>query len=314
MKALIEDTIRLGVCETMEEAVCSFAVKLRKFQNKEKQLVQGLKSLYRVYGNSADEKEKRIAILLSAFVYDMFGPKGTKHAIHCCELLNEPSFMGKGYSLSEKIYLKYMVNEKQIAFPLSLSSYMEDVPTQYFAKNESDAIILKLSDSDIFCYRDDKGALVLLNIIDYHDGIICDEEGLDEEPPLYFTHNSHFCSPVFKLEQMSMVINEILLKIGYPYLRIKYKVLYTSNNVTLINEEDMWESESQWKGKDLENVLLRKQPYGARPFHALGKRYFPNNLIEALKAGGLLYSQLVKNKVYTVSQIRKMVQSADLFK
>ncbi|MDE6335513.1 MAG: hypothetical protein K2J63_08125 [Muribaculaceae bacterium] len=65
--------------------------------------------------------------------------------------------------------------------------------------------------------------------------ILIDETVFGDEEPLYFTEINNFVSPVFKINVLKRLLDFCLEEVGYPYIKINKKVIFTSAEAYLIN-------------------------------------------------------------------------------
>ena len=82
------------------------------------------------------------------------------------------------------------------------------------------------------------------------------------------------------MDMVKLLIQELMWMIGYPYLRIKQKVLYL-NGAHPINDDDMWES--SWRGKDLE-IIVVKEYKELTTLEGMNKECYTSSLLNILNA------------------------------
>ncbi len=293
MKKLITNTIDSYLAGAENSALQMFAKQGAKYAHLDDKLLRALRSLYKDYARVEVSHQQCLA-LLSAMCYDMLPlGKGYDSAHQCLKLAKHP-VLQTGYGISESIYLRAG------GHPLTLkltpdapsSSSVSEIPQwltrYYFSKN---AYLFQISPKhDIYCYKDPYGSLVLLAaMVRVNSAVLCDEEEMEGPSPLYFTESSHFVSPVYRLEMAEFLLRELMQLVGYPYLRIRHKVLYTQSEVRLINAEDMWKGD--WFGRDLENILMGEHPK-CLPLESAPEVSISPGLFQVLQVARALFDEL----------------------
>lgn len=109
----------------------------------------------------------------------------------------------------------------------------------------------------IYYFRGRDGRAWLMIVNTCPDAILVDEEDFGTEPPMYFTENTHFISPVWMVTRVAKILDYILMRIGYPPVHINRMVVFDSPGVELINEEELIDREA-WQDVDI--VLPDRTP------------------------------------------------------
>lgn len=159
------------------------------------------------------------------------------------------------------------------------------------------------------CYRETSSALVLALEEPNNEDILCCEECWDGEAPLYFTLNSHFISPAYRLNKAKEILIELLTGTDYQDLRIKLKIIYSSPEARLKNEAELQE---YWKELDLE-VLLAHQlhdSYQLPNVQSVASEAFPPILQKAIQNTSITYSNLDRVYVHSHKEIKEEIKKA----
>lgn len=184
--------------------------------------------------------------------------------------------------------------------------------------------ILTVSDSDeIYVCRSNDGTVRIFILDNREEDMLIDEEPFNGNCPLYFTEDSHFISPVFKLKVVMKILNFFFAEIGYPSVRIIPEVIFTSSGAHLINRYDYMhggEISVAWKGINvttrrdvkglyiLDSIVCFINDYPGRVFSDI----LVYKLLEALSATAIMYSKIELSPSvlnYTTSKLRKMAKS-----
>lgn len=302
--------------EQRADILLSFGKDASKLAGNVKRLLGMLKQLIRRYPKLS-QGNKISAILMSTFLYELIPLGEGAAAATSCAQLDQHILRTKGYTWSEIIF--YHLQSKKSTGPHWDRQFAPHVSSATFRSAGAEAELqfiaeatccFEISRTDrIVCYREEDGTLVLLMQELADKQIYCDEECFKKEAPLYFTDESHFISPVYKLQKARDILAEILSEIGYPYLRIKLKVMYTSSAASLMNEEDMWE---YWKGLDLENLMPRNK-YFIADFVEKPTNAFPEMLQKAIAGTSLVYASMNSKEVYNLKKIQEGIQEQHIF-
>lgn len=250
MEQIINHTLNDLISGNEAQALTYFYRKALPLLGHDTDIVHHIRALIKDYA-SLDHKHKRALVKLSALLYNMLRKGEGEHAAQRCAKLLRFNDAKSGYSISEQLYLNSKATPAEIAD-------MDKDPTPVVDKNpmlifQRGAYVVQLgSEPEIFCYKDRDGSLVLLFFIPANDAVLCDEDMFNDEAPLYFTASSHFVSPLYHLDITTSLLHAIMSLVGYPYLRIRHKVVYL-NGAYPINAEDMWEE--AWKECDMEVIV-----------------------------------------------------------
>jgi hypothetical protein len=297
MKKILNSTIATYLACDEKKALQTFCENTQNYAGNEEKLLRSIRSLFKNFADS-DDREKRCRALLSAMCYDMIGMgKGYNAGLKCMQIADYP-IPRKGLGICETIYFSAEGHPRTLPTMADIITAKDNVLVHF----TSEAYLVRIGSVDnIYCYKDEDGALALLNVIDINEAIICDEEQFAGESPLYFTESSHFISPVFQLNVASIIINQLLKTARYPYLRIKQKVLYTGHNTLLINEEDMWTQ--SWRGRDLENIVARSTILDAQ-----GRNAFTSSLLNIVCNTSSMYDNIISSKIYEPEKIKQYIK------
>ena len=285
---------------TSEEAANVFVHSLRKCAGDDEKLL----ALVRSFSNRYNGSNGLLLYKMSAACYEAIGlGKGMNACGKCLKMFDYEAT--SGYSVNEKLAMKYgrIIGCKELNVSVEENLRQAKGIGEYFTE---DACVVAISEKEkVYCYKEHDGALVLLSVENCNQDILCDEDTFIEgELPFYFTATTHFVSPVFKLGMLSTLLNELLLHIGYPYMRIKKKVLYTAADVRLINEDDMWDD--PWQGLDLENVYGRNVVL--KKLEAMNDKALSQPLKEVLAVAALLYDDLFIKKISEPERIKEVMK------
>lgn len=139
-------------------------------------------------------------------------------------------------------------------------------PVLYLGEERDLNNVLRICrEEPILAYREAGGRICVAYLSHVNDSILVDEERYCDEPPMYFTMSTHFRSPVDKLKVFRAILRKILNLIGYPPVKIDYKVFFCGRKAELMDREKYdpdGEEEEQWQGIE---VLERHRMKG-RPF------------------------------------------------
>lgn len=121
-----------------------------------------------------------------------------------------------------------------------------------------DDIITLSSSHNIYAAMGEGKELNLFIFEPSHSDILIDEAVFGDEVPLYFTEIDHFVSPVFKINVLKRLLDFCLEEVGYPYIRINKKVIFTSAQARLVNlDQYVGEDyrEKEWEG--IEVIMMK---------------------------------------------------------
>lgn len=302
MKKIVNDLIKRYEADTItsEEAANVFVHSLRKCAGDDKKLLDLIRSLSKRY----NETGAPLLYRMSAACYEAIElGKGIDACGKCLKMCDYEA--APGYSVNESLAMKdeQVTGCKELNVSVEENLHPAKGLGRYFPE---DACVVAISEKEkVYCYKEPDGALVLLGVENCNQDILCDEDTFIEgELPFYFTATTHFVSPVFKIGMLSTLLNELLLHIGYPYVRIKKKVLYTAPDVRLINEDDMWDD--PWQGLDLENVYGRNVVL--KKLEAMNDKALSQPLKEVLAVAALLYDDLFIKKISEPERIKEVMK------
>lgn len=183
--------------------------------------------------------------------------------------------------------------------------------------------------TDIVAFRGLHGELRFAALNDCPSDILVDEEiFVTEEPPLYFTESSHFISPVHKLRLMERIATHMLTEIGYPPLKIRLSVVFTADEVTLVNREeyDGGASSDDWAGVEVillkeheESPLLRSGlSFDEMPRSGMSAWEMSKALRTALQATSVIYRHLGREEGFasnlTLKRLRELCNNFRIFR
>lgn len=154
--------------------------------------------------------------------------------------------------------------------------------------------------NNIYALVDGNGTLNIFVLESCPATILIDEECFNDEPPLYFTEYSHFISPVFKVNVTARILSYCLEQIGFPYIPVNKKVIFTSNEAELINRDD-YVNHDEWK--DVEIIMQNTMPgqyiFNTSRCLAVSTEKYNSPLNQLL--GGLLYSLSATGIIFEAS-------------
>ncbi len=207
-------------------------------------------------------------------------------------------------------------NHLKIKFNLSRHKWL------FYRDNLGNVLTISKSD-DIYACRHNDGSVRVFILNDCDDDILVDEEPFNGECPMYFTEDSHFISPVFKIKVVMKILNFFLAEIGYPSVNIIPDVIFFSSGSHFVNRDEYMpggEFFSAWKGI---NVTTRRDVKGLYILNSIVGFINDNpesvvrdllvyKLLEALSATAIMYSKIKLSPDFlnrTTSNIRKMAKS-----
>lgn len=183
--------------------------------------------------------------------------------------------------------------------------------------------------TDMVAFRSTHGELGFVALNDCPSDVLIDEEiFVTGEPPLYFTESSHFISPVHKLRLMERIASHVLAEIGYPPLKIRLNVVFTADEVTLVNREEYegGSSSGDWAG--VEVVLLREHEesplfrsgltFDEMPRSGMAAWEMSKALRTALQATSVIYRHLGREEGFasnlTLKRLRELCRDLRIFR
>lgn len=285
MKKLINNTLKMLQADEAQ-AIETFCTKAVRYKNKDEQLLREIRALYRKYPDT-DEPGKRYLSMMSSMLYDLLSlGKGRQSSLLCLSPAGLAEEVCLSLGTSESIFYALGGTTKKLVLPTDVDDTPDEHVMKYFT---ADSYVRCISRKhNIHYYRDGAGSLVLLTVLPVKSAVLVDEEMFGDEPPLYFTESTHYVSPVYLLDRAEILIKELLRIIGYPHLRIRHVVVYDGADCYPINEDDMWESDTQWLGRDLDNLIISRTPDRV-PIEGMGREEYPSSLSEVLQIASKYY-------------------------
>ena len=280
MKRLIKNTLAMLQGDT-KSAIETFVTKSARYNKDEEKLLREIRALVRYYPD-ADEQTRKYLSMLSSLLYDMVPlGKGRTASLLCFSPAGLAEQVSLNLGTSESIFFALGgVPNKHLVLPADIDDTPDDGVVRYFQEGSHVGCLSR--EHNIHYYRDICGSLVLLSVLPVDSAVLVDEELFGDEEPLYFTESTHFVSPVYLLDKATILIRQILRRINYPHLRIRHIVVYDGEDCYPINEDDAWESDKQWFGRDLENLVIRRTP-DRIPLEGLRKQDYPASLLQVMQ-------------------------------
>ncbi|MBQ2434897.1 MAG: hypothetical protein II269_02040 [Bacteroidaceae bacterium] len=289
MKRLINNTLKMLQAGEAKKAI-EFCTKSVRYRGEDEMLLREIRALYRKYPKTSDEERIHLS-MMSSMLYDLLSlGKGRQSSLLCLSPAGLAEEVCLSLGSSESIFYALGGTTKKLVLPTDVDDTPDEHIKKYFT---ADSYVRCISRKhNIHCYRDGAGALVLAGVIPVKSAVLVDEEMFADEEPLYFTESTHFVSPVYLLDRAEILIKELLQIVGYPHLRIRHIVVYDGGaDCYPINEDDMWESDTQWLGRDLDNLIINRTP-GRVPIEGMGREEYPTSLLEVLQVACQHYDQL----------------------
>lgn len=291
MKRLINNTLKMLQAGEAKKAIETFCTKSVRYRGEDEMLLREIRALYRKYLD-ADEAGKRYLSMMSSMLYDLISlGKGRQSSLLCLSPAGLAEEVCLSLGSTEAIYFALGgTTTKKLVLPTDVDDTPDEHVMKYFT---ADSYVRCISRKhNIHYYRDGAGSLVLLGVIPVENAVLVDEEMFADEEPLYFTESTHFVSPVYLLDRAEILIKELLQIVGYPHLRIRHVVVYDGGaDCYPINEDDMWESDTQWLGRDLENLIISRTPDRV-PIEGMGREEYPSSLSEVLQIASKYYDSM----------------------
>lgn len=286
MKKLINETLRMLQAGETQKAIEAFCTKSVRYRGEDEKLLREIRALYRKYPKASDGGKKHLS-MMSSMLYDLISlGQGRQSSLLCLSPAGLAEDVCLSLGTSESIFFAQGGTTKNLALPTAVDDTPDEHIVKYF--KESCHVRCISRKHNIHCYRDGAGALVLLGVIPVKSAVLVDEDMFGDEPPLYFTESTHHVSPVYYMDRASILLRELLNLVGYPHLRIRHVVVYDGADCYPINEEDMWESDTQWLGRDLDNLVIHRTP-DRLPIEALRMEEYPASLLEVLQVASRHY-------------------------
>lgn len=273
-----------------KKAIEKFCTKFVRYRGEDEMLLREIRALYRKYPD-ADEAGKRYLSMMSSMLYDLLSlGKGRQSSLLCLSPAGLAEEVCLSLGTSESIFYALGGTTKKLVLP---TTDVDDAPDEHIKKYFTAGSHVRCISRkhNIHYYRDGAGALVLLGVLPVTSAVLVDEEMFGDEPPLYFTESTHFVSPVYYMDRATILLRELLALSRYPHLRIRHLVFYKGADCYPINEDDMWESDTQWLGRDLDNLIISRTPDRV-PIEGMGREEYPTSLLEVLQVACQHYDQL----------------------
>lgn len=162
------------------------------------------------------------------------------------------------YSPGEKLYWEKEFSSRVTTWQPIVESFPADRWPMIVPSGADSNILTIDSEDNIYVTMNDDRSVTLFILNDWKCDILIDEEPMFNDPPLYFTELSHFVSPVFKLKIARRLLDYCLTSIGYPFINIRMKVIFTHPEAGLLNREEYdvgGGNHRMWEGIDV--LMLR---------------------------------------------------------
>ncbi len=236
-------------------------------------LVRWIKAEYAKANEDKTKEHLGLMLATSMSVSDSFS--GRKLAEKCADMFGLPTSKGNAIGEDAMLTMAIINGCRPFEWPETFNPYFvkkcslpsascpKTIVTKALSDDDHRCLVTVDADHSIYFMRDAAGYLWLIAINHCSTDILVDEETFHCDPPLYFTENSHFISPVWIVRQIAAVLEYILMKIGYPPVHIYKRVIFDAQGVNLINE-DVYLENGEWDGVDV--VTLDK--VASNPFPA----------------------------------------------
>ena len=140
-------------------------------------------------------------------------------------------------------------------------------PLAKFFKDISGVLVLS-EEHKVCAYRDKEGYLVLVSWLDTPGMIYADEDFFLDTPPLWFTEDSHFCSPVWAMKIIYYALQHMIVSTGMARVPIRCELITTKAKTVLVNFKEIKERCVELHMKTY-NSSLETHPLDALSFKAL---------------------------------------------
>lgn len=200
-------------------------------------------------------------------------------------------------------------------------------PVLYLGEEpELDNVLRICREEPILAYREAGGRICVAYSSHVNESILVDEEKCCDGPPMYFTMRTQFRSPVDKLKVFRAILRKILNLIGYPPVKIDYKVFFCGREAELLDREKYdpeGEEEEQWQGIEvLERHRMKGRPFigSTVPLQEKGTdedwQFMDTQMVLALSAAGKVWESL-RDEIYgetmTVHRIEVEIDMLGIF-
>lgn len=220
------------------------------------------------YAKASDDTIRRHLGLMLCAAYDS-GRNGDTEVIarKCADLFGLD--LKKGHTVSESalaeaIKIKGIENfkwldslspayESRCCSPQKSCLGSQNQLTDVLTARDCDNMFPICLDQLIYVLRGIDGHLWIVAFCERDDEILVDEEVIGFEPALYFTEHDHFTSPVWLVNSVTRILSYILEVTGYPPMQIHKRVIFTGQNMRLINYET-YRYDKAWEDVDIIEV------------------------------------------------------------
>ncbi len=192
------------------------------------------------YRNSRSTVREHLGKML-AFIYDF---ENSEIADECARMFGiEPlnslsvseSLCLHGLRDNEKVFSKREFSDSVMGNLAPVESFPASQWPMVVNSDCYDDIITISKSHNIYAAMGESKELNLFIFEPSHSDILIDEAAFGDEVPLYFTEHDHFVSPVFKINALKRLLDYCLEEVGYPYIKINRKVIFTSAQARLVN-------------------------------------------------------------------------------
>ena len=134
--------------------------------------------------------------------------------------------------------------------------------------------------------------------------ILIDDTVFGDEPPLYFTEINHFISPVFKINVLKRLLDFCLEEVGYPYIKINKKVIFTSPEAYLVNLDQYVVEDYRDKAWEGIEVIMMKDVMPHYAVSSIGILFYgddpdsPYNQLRSMMLYSLIAASMLYEKVW----------------
>lgn len=215
------------------------------------------------YRNSKNAVREHLGKML-AFIYDF---ENSVIAGECARMFGiEPlSTLSVSESLclyglrdNERVFSKKEFSDDVTSNLAPVDTFPADKWPMVAASGCYDDILTLSSKHNIYAAMSEGKELNLFIFEPSHSDILIDEAIFGDQLPLYFTEHDQFVSPVFKINVLKRLLDFCLEEVGYPYIKINKKVIFTSPHACLVNLDQYVvedHREKEWEG--IEVVMMK---------------------------------------------------------
>lgn len=215
------------------------------------------------YAKASDDTTRfHIGMMLSAALATENNPQGLLLANKSAKMFGLSPVMGQTVSECAMLKLMSEYGEDCVKWfdsfnayfikkcPLPSASAPSDLVTPAVSLQDHRNLITMDAKHSIYALRDIEGKVWIMVVNRCNTDVLIDEEMFNDNPPLYFTANDHFVSPIWLATKVAQILEYILMRIGYPPFPIHKKIIFDKQGINLINEEEYIDCE-KWKGIDV---------------------------------------------------------------